>query len=157
MRKFRKIVALLCALAVLASAFGCAKGGDNSSTQQQSSAAEQSKADQESSQEEKNVKEGNSWEWENGTPVTLSYFYDKLVPTANFDKYWGKDYVSQKIIEDTGINLEFQFPPDNSHSKLQVLIAGGNLPDMMMSDYRNAVVQNLGDQRTGRRVRSWFR
>ena len=143
MRKFRKIAALLCALAVLASAFGCARGGDNSSTQQQSNAAEQSKADQESSQEEKNVKEGNSWEWENGTPVTLSYFYDKLVPTANFDKYWGKDYVSQKIIEDTGINLEFQFPPDNSHSKLQVLIAGGNLPDMMMSDYRNAVVQNL--------------
>ncbi len=143
MRKFRKIAALLCALAVLASAFGCAKGGDNSSTQQQSSAVEQSKADQESSQEEKDVKEGNSWEWENGTPVTLSYFYDKLVPTANFDKYWGKDYVSQKIIEDTGINLEFQFPPDNSHSKLQVLIAGGNLPDMMMSDYRNAVVQNL--------------
>ena len=80
MKKFRKIAALL------ASAFGCAKGGDNSSTQQQSSAAEQSKADQESSQEEKDVKEGNSWEWENGTPVTLSYFYDKLVPTANFDR-----------------------------------------------------------------------
>lgn len=137
MTQCRKMTALLCVLALLVSMLGCGNGGkENSESSKDSSSIQK----QESNQE---VKEGSSWEWEKDKVVTLTYFYDKLVPTANFDKYWGKDYVSQKIIEDTGINLEFQFPPDNSHSKLQVLIAGGSLPDMMMSDYRLATVQQL--------------
>lgn len=138
-RWYQKSFAWLCVLLLAVSALGCASDGDSQSSAQESSTAE-SAAEESQTQE---VKEGNSWEWEAGNPVTLTYFYDKLVPTSNFDKYWGKDYVSQKIIEETGVNIEFQFPPDNSHSKLQVLIAGGTLPDMIMSDYHLSIVQQL--------------
>ena len=136
---YQKGFAWLCVLTLAVSALGCASDGDSQSSVQESSTVE-SAAEESQTQE---VKEGNSWEWEAGTPVTLTYFYDKLVPTSNFDKYWGKDYVSQKFIEDTGINIEFQFPPDNSHSKLQVLIAGGTLPDMIVSDYHLSIIQQL--------------
>lgn len=145
MKHGRKWTAWICIFVLAVSLLGCSQGGGDSSSKSQDSSksGEASKAESSSAEDSQAAKEGNSWEWEAGTPVSLTYFYDKLVPTANFDKYWGNDYVSQKIIADTGINVEFQFPPDNSHSKLQVLIAGGTLPDMLMSDYHLSIVQQL--------------
>lgn len=144
MKAMKKWMAWLFVFVLLVSAMGCSGGGENSSTAGDTSAASDSNTGGNSVEESQaEVKEGNSWEWEAAEGITLTYFYDKLVPSAGFDGYWGKDYVSQKIIEDTGINLEFQFPPDNSHSKLQVLIAGGTLPDMIMSDYHLSIVQQL--------------
>lgn len=144
MKAMKKRMAWLFVFVFLVSAIGCSGGGENSSTAGDTSAVSDSDTGGSSAEESQaEVKEGNSWEWEAAEGITLTYFYDKLVPSAGFDGYWGKDYVSQKIIEDTGVNLEFQFPPDNSHSKLQVLIAGGTLPDMIMSDYHLSIVQQL--------------
>ena len=143
MKNVGKWTAWLCVFVLAVSMLGCSGGGDSSKAQESSKETNVSKSESSAEESQTAANEGNSWEWEAATPVSLTYFYDKLVPTANFDKYWGNDYVSQKIIADTGINVEFQFPPDNSHSKLQVLIAGGSLPDMIMSDYHLSIVQQL--------------
>ncbi len=84
----------------------------------------------------------NSWEIDK-SPVTLKLFYDKTGTTVDFEKYWGQDPVSKKWIEDTGVNIEFSYPPDNEHSKLNVMIASEDLPDMVYTDENLSQVRDL--------------
>lgn len=74
-----------------------------------------------------NVK--NSWEIDK-SPVELSIFVD----TTGFDfsRNWGKDDVSKKWIADTGVNLKWEAATDADHKKLNLMIASGNLPDIMV-------------------------
>lgn len=73
----------------------------------------------------------NSWEIDT-SPVTLEIFVD--MAGRDFNQNWGKDEVSKKMIEETGVNIEFNIAPDNVHKKLNLLIAGDDLPDMVYWD-----------------------
>ena len=62
-------------------------------------------------------------------PLTLKMY----VGNPGFNQSgWGTDIVSTTIIEKTGINLEFEISPEAENQKLQLLIASGDLPDIIL-------------------------
>ncbi|MFR8085104.1 MAG: hypothetical protein ACLU60_08340 [Faecalimonas sp.] len=88
MKAMKKWMAWLFVFVFLVSAIGCSGGGENSSTAGDTSAVSDSDTGGSSAEESQaEVKEGNSWEWEAAEGITLTYFYDKLVPSAGFDGY----------------------------------------------------------------------
>ena len=86
-----------------------------------------------------NANAKNSWEIDK-SPVTLSIYFDS---SGNLDKTWGKDPVSKKWIEDTGVHLKISFSPGGDNSKLNALIASGTLPDMVYCSSTIPQVQQL--------------
>jgi putative aldouronate transport system substrate-binding protein len=127
MKKVALLVVFIMVFTIIAACTRKDDGGQETQTTAKSTVSTQtqtSKAEKEHAQPE------NSWEIDT-SPVTLRLFFDKLVATANFEKYWGQDPVSKKWIEDTGVNIEFSYPPNTDHSKLNVMIASGDLPDMV--------------------------
>ena len=60
-------------------------------------------------------------------PVTLDWY----VNYSWFHMGWGKNLVSQKITEDTGVSVNFITPLGNEDEKLNALIASDSLPDLI--------------------------
>ena len=71
----------------------------------------------------------NSWEQYKGDPVTLRFYING--PWTWGDNYYGKNWISKKITEDTGVTFEFITDPDWSDNGLNLLIASGDYPDLM--------------------------
>lgn len=61
-------------------------------------------------------------------PITLTFF-DK-----NTGDPFGNDDVSKEIIKRTGVSLEMQQPTGNANEKLNLLLASGDLPDIILMD-----------------------
>lgn len=126
---FVKRFALIMSIILTLTLAACANGNNNSVNDNEgSSNNENSNTDQQATSYE------NSWEIDT-SPVDLTIFIDS--PGRDFQRNWGKDDVSKKWIEETGVNLIWETTPDNSHKKLNLLIASGSLPDMILytSDY----------------------
>ena len=60
-------------------------------------------------------------------PVTLDWY----VNYSWFDMGWGKNLVSQKITDETGVSVNFITPLGNEDEKLNALIASDSLPDLI--------------------------
>lgn len=60
-------------------------------------------------------------------PVTLDWYINYSWFTAG----WGKNVVSQKITEDTGVSINFVTPAGNQEEKINALIASDSLPDVI--------------------------
>lgn len=54
---------------------------------------------------------------------------------------WGKDPVSAKILEATGITLTIEYALDDSDTKLGLLLTSGDFPDLLLSVNNNTVAQ----------------
>lgn len=59
--------------------------------------------------------------------VTLKWY----INYSWFGTEWGKNLVSKKITEETGVNIEFIVPKGNETEKLNSMIASGTLPDLV--------------------------
>lgn len=69
-----------------------------------------------------------AWEtYANKDPVTLDWY----VNYSWFGMGWGKNLVSQKITEETGVRVNFITPLGNEDEKLNALIASDSLPDLI--------------------------
>ncbi len=71
----------------------------------------------------------HSWEIDT-SPVELSVFVDTT--GHDFQSNWGKDDISKKWIAETGVNLKWETAADPNHKKLNLYIASGKLPDIMI-------------------------
>ncbi|MDD6304216.1 MAG: extracellular solute-binding protein [Lachnospiraceae bacterium] len=60
-------------------------------------------------------------------PVTLDWY----INYSWFNPQWGNNLVSQKITEETGVDIHFIKPSGNEEEKLNALIASDSLPDMI--------------------------
>ena len=86
------------------------------------------------------AEETPSWK-QDTSPVTLKVYYDRPVDAAQMVSAWGNEPVSKKWMEDTNVNVEWDYAPDESHSKLNMMIAGGDYPDIVIS-YTNYEMLN---------------
>ena len=85
----------------------------------------------------------NSWETDT-SPVTLSVYVDS--PTQlRLTTFWGIDPVSVRWKEDTGIDLEWVIAPDDSQAKLNVLMASGDLPNLIHLSQELPQIRQLAD------------
>ena len=72
-----------------------------------------------------------AWKKYAGEPVTLDWY----VNYSWFAIPWGENAVSQKITEETGVNINFITPIGNETEKLNALIASDSLPDLITLGY----------------------
>ena len=66
------------------------------------------------------------------SPITLTFFFDGMAGSdSNLNEHYGDDEITQVFVEDTGVDFDMTFSPDSDQTMLNVLIASGDLPDMM--------------------------
>ena len=70
---------------------------------------------------------------EEAEPITLTFFDKNTGDT--FD-----DPVAQEIMERTGVKIEVQQPTGNPEEKLNLMLASGDLPDIVLMDRRSDIV-----------------
>ena len=131
------LVSMLCAVLLSSTLFGCGTQqptGAPSSPSETITAtqpAETPKAAEETAAPAETKLDWNSpdisWR-KNTTPVTLKLFVDYTWWPMDF---WGKDEVSQYITKQTGVNLDMTKATTGDGGELQVMLAGGSLPDLV--------------------------
>ena len=85
----------------------------------------------------------NSWEYMGDEEYTLKWYVD----VANWHSPTGKDEVSKKIKEITGITIEFDTPVSDDGQKLATMIAGGDLPDIITTPTsQSKIISSLAQQ-----------
>lgn len=72
-------------------------------------------------------------------PVTLKWY----VNFSWFNQEWGKDAVSKKIMEETGINVEFVTPLGNENETLDTLVSSNELPDLLTMGWWESHIATL--------------
>lgn len=77
------------------------------------------------------AEETPSWQ-KDTSPVTLKVYYDRPTNGAQVAESWGKDPVSKEWMEETNVNVEWSYAIDDSHSKLNMMIASGEYPDVLV-------------------------
>lgn len=78
-------------------------------------------------------------EWKQKTdPVTLDYYAN----FAWFSLDWN-DKTSARVTEKTGVNLNFSKPVTDDGQKMNMMIAGNQLPDIMTVDKNDAALQTM--------------
>ena len=80
-----------------------------------------------------------AWKKYAGEPVTLDWY----VNYSWFAIPWGENAVSQKITEETGVNINFITPIGNETEKLNALIASDSLPDLITLGYWEPQVNQM--------------
>lgn len=85
-----------------------------------------------------NLKELESIKQEKET-VTLDWY----INYSWFTTPWGENLVSQKITQETGVNINFITPIGNETEKLNALIASDSLPDLITLGYWEPQVEQM--------------
>ena len=66
------------------------------------------------------------------SPITLTFFFDAMAGSdSNLNEHYGDDELTKMFVEETGVDFDMTFSPDSDQTMLNVLIASGDLPDMM--------------------------
>ncbi len=66
------------------------------------------------------------------SPITLTFFFDAMAGSdSNLNEHYGDDEITSVFVEETGVDFDMTFAPDSDQTALNVLIASGDLPDMM--------------------------
>lgn len=71
--------------------------------------------------------------------ITLDWY----VNYSWFTTPWGENLVSQKITEETGVNINFITPIGNETEKLNALIASDSLPDLITLGYWEPQIEQM--------------
>lgn len=150
MRKFKRTVAGLVCTAMLATALsGCggqgkndAKSSENKEQKQQAEAKDLPVPEWEADMDWEKIgwkADPEDLEWkQNTSPITLDYY-------ANFSWFsldWN-DKTSERVTEKTGVDLNFSKPVTDDGQKLNMMIAGNQLPDIMTVDKNDAALQKM--------------
>ena len=77
------------------------------------------------------------------SPVTLKVYYDRPINGAQVAEAWGNDPVSQEWMKDTNVNVEWSYAIDDSHSKLNMQIASGEYPDVLICQLSYDMLKDL--------------
>ena len=73
-----------------------------------------------------------SWKTDT-TPVTLKVFYDRPIDASILADAWGNEPVSQYWINDTNVNVEWEYAPDDTHALINQRLAGEEYPDILIT------------------------
>ncbi|MBQ3668616.1 MAG: extracellular solute-binding protein [Clostridia bacterium] len=73
-----------------------------------------------------------SWKTDT-TPVTLKVFYDRPIDASILADAWGNEPVSQYWINDTNVNIEWEYAPDDTHALINQRLAGEEYPDILIT------------------------
>ena len=66
------------------------------------------------------------------SPITLTFFFDRMAGSdSNLNEHYGDDELTKIFVEENGVDFDMTFSPDSDQTMLNVLIASGDLPDMM--------------------------
>ncbi len=66
------------------------------------------------------------------SPITLTFFFDRMAGSdSNLNEHYGDDELTKIFVEETGVDFDMTFAPDSDQTMLNVLLASGDLPDMM--------------------------
>lgn len=124
----RKVISALLIVCMMAVFNGCAKMPQNGQTDTGST--------------EKNIKSNpDTPAWQNyaDDPVTLDWY----VNYSWFTTPWGENLVSQKITEETGVDINFITPIGSETEKLNALIASDSLPDLITIGWWEPQVEEI--------------
>lgn len=79
------------------------------------------------------------------SPVTLKMYFDRPVDGNLVAQANGKEPLSVKWKEETGVEIDFQYAVDDSHTKLNMLITSGDYPDILICQDSYDMLQDLVD------------
>ena len=79
------------------------------------------------------------------SPVTLKMYYDRPVDGNLVAQANGKEPLSIKWKEETGVTIDFQYAVDDSHTKLNMMISSGDYPDILVCYANYDMLQDLAD------------
>jgi len=127
---------------LLGTMVGCSQKESSTATSGTSSAATTASGSKETTRAASGSTSGYAFEAKKD-PVTLTIFVDGA---GTLWESWGNDPVSRKITELTGISFKCIAPVSSDDSKLTLLIASDDLPDVVTAWYGNtawsSMVQN---------------
>lgn len=83
-----------------------------------------------------------AWQRFADEPVTFTWY----INYAWFNTAWGGNVVSDKITEETGVNVQFVTPGGNENEKLSALIAADSLPDLITLGWWEPQVDQMIDE-----------
>lgn len=160
--KFRKVIAVISCMVMTASLLGgCGQnaGGQSSTDTVQEETTKTVQALEDETQASSSTTTVPEWEskldwekigwqpdpdgleWKEDTsPVTLNYYAN----FAWFSLDWN-DSTAQRVTEKTGVDLNFSKPVVDDGQKLNMMIAGNQLPDIMTVDKNDAALQTMID------------
>ncbi len=88
--------------------------------------------------------ESTTGSWLSDTsPVTLKMYYDRPVDGAEVSQANGIEPVSKKWTEETGVTIDFSYAVDDTHTKLNMMIASGDYPDILICQTSYDMLQDL--------------
>ena len=85
-----------------------------------------------------------SWKTDT-TPVTLKVFYDRPIDASILADAWGNEPVSQYWINDTNVNIEWEYAPDDTHALINQRLAGEEYPDILITFTSYDQLPNLAE------------
>ena len=66
------------------------------------------------------------------SPITLTFFFDRMAGSdSNLNEHYGDDELTKIFVEENGVDFDMTFAPDSDQTMLNILIASGDLPDMI--------------------------
>lgn len=93
------------------------------------------------SKAKKGTEDVAGWTLNKDEPITFDWY----VHFSWFARKWGKSQVSQYITEKTGVDINFVVPAGNEAEKLNLMIAGDVLPDILTIGWYEGQVPMLID------------
>lgn len=79
------------------------------------------------------------------SPVTLKMYYDRPVDGNLVAQANGKEPLSIKWKEETGVSIDFQYAVDDSHTKLNMMITSGDYPDILICYANYDMLKDLAE------------
>ena len=79
------------------------------------------------------------------SPVTLKMYFDRPVDGNLVAQANGKEPLSVKWKEETGVTIDFAYAVDDSHTKLNMMITSGDYPDILICQASYDMLQDLAD------------
>jgi putative aldouronate transport system substrate-binding protein len=85
--------------------------------------------------------DGPGWKANISSPITFDWY----INFAWFARKWGENRVSKFITENTGVNVRFIVPAGNEAERLNAMIAGNALPDLITLDNGASQINEMID------------
>ena len=86
---------------------------------------------------------GNSWTYISDADKAENYTINWYVDVSTWPIPTGKDAVSKRIKEVTGLTVKFETPVSDDGTKLNTMIAGNKLPDVISMPTSNLLTLSL--------------
>ena len=128
-KKMVKMVSLFVVIVFIGSCVACGSAGNSNKTDSSGSTAVSTTVSTASEEQSTSSADAAKPAYLSDTsPVTLDWYVDENWYTR---AKWGKDLTSQFITNKTGVTLNIIIPTGDNQAKKSVMIASGDLPDIM--------------------------